>query len=407
MTHHYDWFRRVALFLTLGAVATGLGLFSMGPAWSDEEYVIGVDDVLHIQVWDNKDLDQNVTVRPDGKISFPLVGEVRASGLTSSQLAELLTTQLSKSVRNPNVSVVVREIRSLRVFFVGQVARPGVYPIKPGTPVLQALTLAGGAAAGADLTAAYIVRDNQRIPVDLRRLVQDADLSQNIPLRTDDTFVVPEVVAGANPQEVSERRIYVLGKVQRPGIYTIRNEVPILHAIFLAGGFVEPATAARPQGAEGARPPAGDGDRGDLSNAFVIRGKERIPVDLRRLIQKGDVSQNLMIRHEDMIVIPDGGDLQNSVFIMGEVTRPGSYSRAETLTLMKLVSMAGGFTQFATPSRITILRENGVEESNGDSKAEPKAKPKMRLSFSVNAIQRDPEAHPDPALHAGDVVVVP
>ena len=63
----------------------------------------------------------------------------------------------------------------------------------------------------------------------------------------------------------------------------------------------EPATAARPQGAEGARPPAGDGDRGDLSNAFVIRGKERIPVDLRRLIQKGDVSQNLMIRHEDMI----------------------------------------------------------------------------------------------------------
>ena len=407
MTQHYDWLRGVALFLTLGAVATGLGLLSMGPAWSDEEYVIGVDDVLHIQVWDNKDLDQNVTVRPDGRISFPLVGEIRASGLTSSQLAELLSTQLGKWVKNPNVSVVVREIRSLRVFFFGQVTRPGVYPIKPGTPVLRALPIAGGLAPGADLSAAYIVRDNQRIPVDLRRLVQDADLSQNIPLRTDDTFVVPEVVAGANPQEVSERRIYVLGKVQKPGIYTIRHEVPILHAIFLAGGFVEPATAARPQGAEGARPPAGDGDRGDLSNAFVIRGKERIPVDLRRLIQKGDVSQNLMIRHEDMIVIPDGGDLQNSVFIMGEVTRPGSYSRAETLTLMKLVSMAGGFTQFAAPSRIAVLRENGVEGSNGDSKAEPKAKPKLRLSFNANAIQRDPEAHPDPALQPGDIVVVP
>src|SRR5437870_4139665 len=183
MTQHYDWLRGVALFLTLGAVATGLGLLSMGPAWSDEEYVIGVDDVLHIQGWDNKDLDQNVTVRPDGRISFPLVGEIRASGLTSSQLAELLSTQLGKWVKNPNVSVVVREIRSLRVFFFGQVTRPGVYPIKPGTPVLRALPIAGGLAPGADLSAAYIVRDNQRIPVDLRRLVQDADLSQNIPLR--------------------------------------------------------------------------------------------------------------------------------------------------------------------------------------------------------------------------------
>src|SRR5213594_641217 len=146
MTQHNNWLRRVALFLILGDVTTVP--LPGGPAWGDGEYVIGDDDVLHIQVWDYKELDQTMPVRPDGKISFPLVGEVRASGLTSSQLAKLLTTQLSKSVRNPNVSVVVREIRSLRVFFVGQVARPGVYPIKPGTPVLQALTLAGGAAAG-------------------------------------------------------------------------------------------------------------------------------------------------------------------------------------------------------------------------------------------------------------------
>ena len=146
---------------------------------------------------------------------------------------------------------------------------------------------------------------NERIPLDLRRLIQDADLSQNVPLRTDDTIVVPDVVAGVNPQEIPERRIYVLGRVQRPGMYTIRQEVPILHAIFLAGGFVEPGTAARPQAGEGARPSGGEVDRGDLSNAFVIRGKERIQVDLRRLIQKGDLSQNVMIRHEDMIVIPD------------------------------------------------------------------------------------------------------
>src|SRR5207244_13053450 len=161
----------------------------------------------------------------------------------------------------------------------------------------------------------------------------------NVPLRTDDPIVVPDVVAGANPQEIPERRIYVLGRVQRPGMYTIRQEVPILHAIFLAGGFVEPGTAARPQAGEGPRPSGGDGDRGDLSNAFVIRGKERIPVDLRRLIQKGDLSQNVMIRHEDMIVIPDRGDLQNSVFILGEVSRHVSYSLSVAMMLMQLIAL--------------------------------------------------------------------
>lgn len=346
----------------------------------EEEYVIGVDDQLLIQVWDNKDLDQVVPVRPDGKISFPLVGEVPASGLTVSRLTEILTERLSKSVKNPNVSVIVKEIRSFRVFFVGQVQRPGVYPIKGGTPFLQALTLAGGTTPGADLSAAYIVRSGKRIPVDIRRLIQEGDLSQNLLLSTDDTIVIPEIVASANPQEVLERRIYLLGKVQKPGVYTIRQEVPILHAIFLAGGLVEPAA--------------------DLSGVFVIRGKERISADLRRLIQKGDVSQNVMIRHEDTIVVPEGGDVQNAVFIMGEVTKPGSYPRVESLTLMKLVTLAGGFTKFAAPGRITLIRENGVRGDNG-------AKQKIRLRVNANAIQSDPQANPDVGLEPGDVVIVP
>ena len=383
MTQKPDVSPRVALFVLTAILVGILALAPAGSASGEEEYQIGVDDLLHIQVWDNKELDQVVPVRPDGKISFPLVGEVRASGLTVSQLTDLLTERLGKSVKNPNVSVIVKEIRSFRVFFVGRVLRPGVYPIKAGTPLLQALTLAGGLAEGADLPAAYIVRGDQRISVDLRRLIQEADFSQNLPLRTDDTVVVPEIVAGANPQEVLERRIYLLGKFQKPGVYTIRQEVPILHAIFLAGGLVEPAA--------------------DLTAAFVIRGKERIPVDLRRLIQKGDLSQNVMIRHEDTIVVPEGGDMQNAVFIMGEVTKPGAYPRAEALSLMKLVSLAGGFTKFAAPGRITLIRENGVEGGDG----EPKVKQKIRLRVNANAIQRDPQANPDVSLEPGDVVIVP
>jgi len=361
-------------------LATVLSPLPSSLAGGEEEYVVGVDDVLHIQVWDNKDLDQDVPVRADGKISFPLAGEVQASGLTVPQLTNLLTAKLSKSVRNPNVSVIVKEMRSYRVHFVGEVGKPGVYPIQVGTPLLHAVTLAGGPAEGADLSAAYVVRGDKRILVDLRRLLQEGDLSQNIPLQTGDTVVVPKIAASSNPQDVLERRVYILGKVQKPGVYALRQELPILHAIFLAGGLVEPEA--------------------NLSGVYVIRGKERIAVDLRRLIQKGDLSQNVMIRPEDTVVVPEGGTLQSSVFIMGEITKPGSYPQAEALTLMKLVSLAGGFTRFAAPSRITIIRENGVADQNSK-------KQQIRLRVNFSAIQRNPKDNPDLTLEPGDVVVVP
>jgi hypothetical protein len=104
-------------------------------AAQESDYVIGVDDVLQIIVWGNKELEQQVSVRPDGKISFPLAGELKAAGLTVPQLADALTSKLADSVKNANVSVMVKEIRSYRVYLLGQVPTPGVYPIKAGTPL--------------------------------------------------------------------------------------------------------------------------------------------------------------------------------------------------------------------------------------------------------------------------------
>ena len=173
-------------------VSTQAPPLASGPASAAEaDYTIGIDDILHVIVWDNKELEQDVVVRPDGKISYPLAGEIYVQGMTVPKLTETLKERLSASVKNPNVSVMVKEIRSFRVYFVGKIARAGVYPIKAGTPLLQALTLAGGTAEGADLPAAYIIRGGQKIPVDLRRLIQDGDLSKNLKLETEDTIVVP------------------------------------------------------------------------------------------------------------------------------------------------------------------------------------------------------------------------
>src|SRR5262249_24653854 len=269
---------------------------------ADEDYRIGTDDVLHVIVWDNKDLEQTVIVRPDGKISYPLAGELQAQGLTVPQLTQALTKKLSTAVKNPNVSVMVKEIKSFRVHFVGKIAKPGVYPIKEGTPLLQGLTLAGGTSEGADLAAAYIIRGEKRMPVDLRKLIQEGDLSKNDKLGREDTVVVPEISIGSNTQEILERRVYILGKVAKPGVYMLKQDVPILHAIFLAGGIAE---------------------GGDMASAFVIRGKEKIPVDLWKLTQKGDVSQNVMIKNEDTIIVPTGGGGMNADYSNGEERTPG------------------------------------------------------------------------------------
>lgn len=339
---------------------------------AEEEFRIGTEDVLHIIVWDNKDLEQTVVVRPDGKISFPLAGEIQAQDLTVPQLTEVLTQKLSTSVKNPNVSVMVKEIRSFRVHFVGKITKPGVYPIKAGTPLLQALTLAGGPSENADLGAAYIIRGDKRLPIDLRKLIQEGDLSKNVRLEREDTFVVPEIALGSSLQEMQDRRIYVLGKVAKPGIYTLKEDVPILHALFLAGGVAE---------------------GGDMASAFVIRGKEKIPVDLWKLTQKGDVSQNVMIKHADTIIVPAGGELQNAVYIMGEVTKPGVYSQPEALSLLKLVSLAGGFTKYAAPGRATLIRRDGEK--------------KVLMKVDLKDIMNDPKANEDLSLRPGDVLIVP
>lgn len=339
---------------------------------AEEEYRVGTEDILHIIVWDNKDLEQTVMVRPDGKISYPLAGEIQAQGLTVPQLTKVLEERLSASVKNPNVSVMVKEIRSFRVHFVGRVSKPGVYPIKAGTPFLQALTLAGGTTEGADLSAAYIIRGEEKMPLDLRKLIQEGDLSQNITLHKEDTIVVPEISTGSNPQEVLDRRIYLLGKVVKPGVYTIKHDVPLLHALFLAGGAAE---------------------GGDMASAFVIRGGQKLPVDLWKLIQKGDLSQNLTVKHEDTIVIPSGGEMQNAVYIMGEVTKPGIYSQPEALTLLKLVTLAGGFTKYASPSKATLIRRNGDE--------------KRLIKIDLKDIMKNPSTNEDLSLRPGDVLIVP
>jgi len=155
-------------------------------------YTIGPADVLRIIVWKEPDLTLDVTVRIDGMITFPLLGDLKAAGRAPSQLAENVTKGLERFVATPRVTVAVSQANSTRFYVVGQVARPGEFPLSTRTTVLQALALAGGFKEFAKAESIVIVREDQTVvPVNYKRIADGKDVSQNVSLAPGDTIVVP------------------------------------------------------------------------------------------------------------------------------------------------------------------------------------------------------------------------
>ena len=157
-------------------------------------YVIGPEDVLHVAVWREADLTATLPVRPDGKISLPLLNDVQASGLTPQQLAASVTEKLKKYIADPRVTVVVTQINSKRIFMVGEVLHPGPMSMIANMTVLQALSSAG-LNQFANTKRIYVLRTEngkqQKLPVNYRKLVKGEQIEQNYLLQPGDEIVVP------------------------------------------------------------------------------------------------------------------------------------------------------------------------------------------------------------------------
>ena len=164
-------------------------------ATDDPNYIIGAQDVLDISVWKEPEVSRIVPVRPDGKISLPLLNDVQAAGLTPSQLAAQLTESLKKFVASPQVTVIVTTINSQRIYIMGEVARAGAYPLLPGMTVLQALSSGGGFTPYANLKKIYLLRlengKQVKYPFNYKEVIGGKNPQQNIPLKAGDTIVVP------------------------------------------------------------------------------------------------------------------------------------------------------------------------------------------------------------------------
>lgn len=159
------------------------------------DYVIGPEDVLAVVFWRDKDMTTEVTVRPDGRITLPLINEMQASGLTPEQLRVQVQKVAAKFVEDPTVSIVVKTINSRKVFITGMVAKPGPYPLTGPTTVVQLIAMAGGLHEYADSKNISIMRTENGRQESLRFNYNDVrkrkNLQQNIDLRPGDTIIVP------------------------------------------------------------------------------------------------------------------------------------------------------------------------------------------------------------------------
>jgi polysaccharide export outer membrane protein len=163
----------------------------------DDSFVIGNDDVLAINVWKEPDISRpTVSVRSDGKISLPLVGEVQAAGLTPLKLEKDIASKLKNFISEPEVTVMVQQVNSQKFNILGQVARPGTYVIANSPTVLDAIALAGGFRDFAKQKSIYVLRQNAdgsqtRIPFNYKEVVKTQSPAQNIKLQPRDTIIVP------------------------------------------------------------------------------------------------------------------------------------------------------------------------------------------------------------------------
>ena len=274
MTRVFRW------LVPLPTVTLLLWSLSVSPIWAQnpesKDFIVGPEDVMEVQVWDNKDLNQTVFVRPDGKASLPLVGEIQAAGKSVQELQDYLAGVYAKTIKGAAVTVIVKEIKSRPVYFVGGFGKPGVLQLTRDLTLIQAVALVGGVTPSADAEKGFVLRKEKNIPVDFTRLMQTGDPSQNLKLEPGDSVVAPLADL-----------VYVQGEVKTPGAVKYMQDLTVLMAISQVGGFTPRAAGGR---------------------VDILRGKgekkERIRVDVDKVSRAPEENPDVLLKPNDIVLVP-------------------------------------------------------------------------------------------------------
>ncbi len=245
------------------------------------DFLLGPEDVLQIAVWGNKELTTEMPVRPDGFISFPLIGDVKAKGLTPDQLKEKMADRLRDYITDASITVIVKEINSIKISIWGQVNAPDTYKVNRPISLLHLFSLGKGFTEQADLHNSYLLRNGKKLELNIHDLVNNGDFSQNIWLQQDDLVYIADNF---------DKRINIMGEVQRPQVITFHEGMTVLDAILMAEGLTD---VARPRSTQVYR-----------KSSSGSKAIQKIQVELDKVIFDGDLSKNLLLQPGDIIHVP-------------------------------------------------------------------------------------------------------
>ncbi|MCK9526157.1 MAG: SLBB domain-containing protein, partial [Limnochordia bacterium] len=332
------------------------------------EYLLGVGDVLRITVWGHTELTTEVTVRPDGYVTFPLVGDRWAVDKTPRQLGAEIQTVLGEFVINPQVTVIVSKFRTLQVQVLGEVHSSGYYQLKAGSRLTDVLALAGGPSKTADLSSVTITRyvfdavgqeETQVLSVDINKFLETGHLSHNPLIESTDMIFVP-----------TSGRATIFGEVRQPTSYDLAKGLDVLDLLALAGGALDSA---------------------DLASVVITSQSAGEPQDRRINVEDymAGRSKPMEIRPNDVVFVPK----KQQVMVLGAVRTPGMYTLHREAHLIDILAQAGGVLPSGDSSAVAITRKGETDQTMMLVNAEPGLKGQT--------------GGENPRLFADDLVFVP
>lgn len=300
------------------------------------EYLLGPGDMVRITVYGNPDLSTETRVTQEGTLTFPLLGEVSVGGSSVVQSEKKIASMLEEGgfVKKAQVNIVVLQFTSQQISILGDVLKPGRYPLERSSSLVEVLALAGGVNPnGSDMVTILSRRDgkNEKHDYDLRDILRRG-MGASIKVNSDD-------IVYAHAREIS-----VLGQVNRPGKYSLQEGVRnVVDFLSMAGGI-------NPGGAD------------TVTVITYGNGKmARHEIDVDALFRSGDASSNLELAAGDMIYVPRAP----MFYIYGEVQRAGAFRLERNMTVAQALATGGGLTMRGTERGLRIKRRNadGVLET--------------------------------------------
>jgi polysaccharide export outer membrane protein len=331
-------------------------------AQSDKEYTISPNDVLAVTVYQEPDLCATLKVAQDGSINYPLLGKLKAAGLTERELEKVITDLLAKDyLVDPQVNLIVKEYA--KVSLLGQVRTPGSYEMKESLTLTQAIALAGGYSEKADINKVKIIRTKgnkkETITVNISDIMNKE--SPDIMLEPNDVVLLEEY-----------GQLSIIGQVKNPGSLVMKESLTLTQAVALAGGFSETA---------------------NLGAVKIIRRtegkKQTYEVNVRDILD--GVIQDIELKADDTVIVEE--ENLGRISVMGQVVRPGIYNLKQGLTVVEAISLAGGFTSTAAMDGTRIIRTQQGQ--------------KAAIPIRISDIIKGGDKSKDIILQDGDTIVVP